>query len=348
VAAPPHLGSSIREPGVSPAPLPQAAAGDARESSRSRVNVWQKGIMQRSGTSILLVLVLARTAAAQTAAPEPAAGSAQGLEAEVGDALAARGVTLSRHNLKLRLQVDGARLTASLVEAGGHIAASTRVDPLPDDPAAAVAAATQAVVDLDSQVGQRVNEFKFQLMAMRFAPSYSPDARLEGATRQWQVFRGRRTQELESPEFYQMVGRDDLASAYTRRRYLMYGAFITGGVAFGTAAALTVINESDYEPCNMIEGPGGLTCVNQHHRSIAPVLIALGVGIVGVGVGTYLYRSPQPIDENDAKALADAYNRQLRGKLGLAAVADRPRLRDVTIAPYAGGAASGVTVAARF
>ena len=325
--------------------------------------------MQRPGNSILLILVLARTAAAQTPAPEPppaaptaapepapatptaapaepAPGNAQALEAQVGDAVAARGVTLSRHNLKLRLQLDGARLTASLVEAGGHVAASTRVDPLPDDPDAALAAATQAVVDLDTQVGQRVNEFKFQLMAMRFAPSYAADARLERAARQWQVFRGRRAQELASPEFYQMVGRDDLASSYTRRRYAMYGAFIAGGAAFVTAAALTVINESDYEPCNMIEGPGGLTCVNQHNHSLAPILVALGVGLVGVGVGTYLYRSPQPIDENDAKALADAYNRQLRGKLGL--VADRPRLRDVTVTPYAGGAASGVTMAARF
>jgi hypothetical protein len=303
--------------------------------------------MQRSGMSILLVLVCAGTAAAQSAPPaEP--GTAQTLEAQVGEALAARGVALSRHNLKLRLEVAGPRLTASLVEAGGHVAATTRVEPLPDEPAAAVAAATQAVIDLDTQVSQRVNEFKFQLMAMRFAPNYVADARLDRAGQQWQVFRGRRSQELESPEFYQLVGRDDLAAAYTRRHYLMYGAFITGGVAFATAAALTIINESDYEPCNMIDGPGGLTCVNQQHHSLAPALVALGVGLVAVGVGTYLYRSPQPIDEDDAKALADAYNKQLRGKLGLGAVADAPRLRDVTVAPYAGSAGSGVAIAARF
>lgn len=329
--------------------------------------------MQRPGMSLLLVVSLAATAAAQTPATEPPAapaapapapapaapsdpaptaavapGSAQALEAQVGEALAARGVTLSRHNLKLRLEVAGPRLTASLLETGGHVAASTRVEPLPEDPAAALAAATQAVIDLDTQVSQRLNEFKFQLMSLRFAPTYVADARLDRAGQQWQAFRGRRAQELESPEFYQMVGRNDLATAYTRRRYLMFGAFITGGVAFGTAAALTIINESNYEPCNVNEGPGGLACVNQQHRSLAPVLIALGVGLVGVGVGTYLYRSPQPIDESDAKGLADAYNKLLRGKLGLDAVADGPRLRDVTVAPYAGGAASGVTVAARF
>jgi hypothetical protein len=274
--------------------------------------------------------------------------TAQSLEKRVGEALASRGAALARHNLALRIEQSGARWTASLVERNGHVAASTYVDQLPDEPEAAVAAMTTAVVELDAQVSARVNEFKFKLLSVRFAPSYLADARLDRGARQWQLYRGSRDQELGAPEFYQMVGRDDLARAYQHRRYAMWGAYIAGGAAFATAAVLTVRNESDYEPCNMIEGPGGLVCVNQQHRSLAPVIVALAVGLVGVGVGTYYQRTPQPIDENDAKSLADAYNRELRGKLGLTAEAHAPRLREVAVAPYAGGSAAGLVVGARF
>jgi hypothetical protein len=327
--------------------------------------------MQRPGLSILFVVAFAGAAAAQPAPTEPAPPapseppastepapaapseppgprSAPSLEKRVGEALASRGVALARHNFALRIEQSGERWTASLVDRNGRAAASTHVDQLPDDPEAAAAALTNAVVELDAQVSQRVNEFKFKLLSVRFAPSYLAEARLKRGTRQWQLYRGSRDQELGSPEFYQMVGRDDLAQAYQHRRYAMYGAYLTGGVAFGTAAVLTLINESHYEPCNMIEGEGGLVCVNQQHRSLAPVIIALAVGLVGVGVGTYYQRTPQPIDEGDAKALADAYNRELRGKLGLTAEAHAPRLRDLAVAPYAGGSGAGVAVGARF
>lgn len=319
--------------------------------------------MQRAGFSILWVMALAGAAAAQTPAPAeppaapaptPDAPSAPGaltapeLERRVGEALAAQHAALVGHKLRLRIERSGERWTASLLEASGRVAASTQVERLPDDGDAAVAAMTRAVIELDAQVARRVNEFKFQLMSVRFAPTYLANARLDRASRQWQLYRGSRTQELEAPEFFQLMGRDDLVSSYRRRRYIMYGAFAVAAAAFGTAAVLALGNESDFDTCGAAPGPDGQNCVNEHNRSSAPMLIALGVGVAGVAVGTYYHRSPQPIDEDDAKALADAYNRQLRGRLGLTAAARPPRLRDVTLAPYPRGAGGGLAVAGRF
>src|SRR5262249_27775952 len=165
--------------------------------------------------------------AAPTAPAEPPGPmSPPSLEKRVAEALASRGVALARHNFALRIEQTGERWTASLVDRNGRVAASTHVDQLPDEPEAAAAALTSAVVELDAQVSQRVNEFKFKLLSVRFAPSYLADARLKRGTRQWQLYRGSREQELGSPEFYQMVGRDDLAQASQPRRYATYTAHL--------------------------------------------------------------------------------------------------------------------------
>jgi hypothetical protein len=65
-------------------------------------------------------------------------------------------------------------------------------------------------------------------------------------------------------------------------------------------------------------------------------------------IATYLLVRPQPIDEAEARSLADAYNRRLRHRLGLPEVADRPRVHDVTIVPLVGERGAGVAITARF
>ena len=302
--------------------------------------------------SLVVVCALAGAAAAQTPAPtqpgepgEPA--SASSMDQRVTDQLAAQGTALSRHNLGLRIQRGEGPWTVAVVDLGnGRVAASIQVD-APADPDAALPIVTRAATDLAGQVGQRVNEIKFRLMSLRFTPAYEAPTR-PSAPRQWQVFRGGRGEELDTPEFFQMVGRDDLATSYRRRHLVMIGSYAFAVTGFATAAILTIENQSPLTECQAVQGDQGQVCLDQHHRTVAPIVVALVAGLAGVAVGTYLYRHPQPIDEDDARALADGYNQRLRGALGLRAAARPPRLRDVALAPYAGRTDAGLALGGRF
>ena len=262
--------------------------------------------------------------------------------------LEAQGIALSRRNLGLRIdRADGAS-TVSLVDVGnGRVAASIEID-VPEDPEAALPVVTRAAADLAEQVGRRVNELKFKLMSLRFDPRVEGPPRRRASPRQWQVFRGKLGEEVEAPEFFEMVGRDDLVAAYQRRRYVMIGGYAVAALSFATAAVLTIRSESPIASCTNVRGEAGQNCLDNNNRSLVPTVAALVVGVVGVGVGTYVHRHPQPIDEDDARVLADGYNQRLRGALGLRAAARPPRLRDVALAPKLGRGDAGVVLGARF
>jgi hypothetical protein len=311
--------------------------------------------------SLVVVCALTGAAAAQPPAPaEPApsqpaptpAGlaSASSLDQQVTDQLAAQSPALARRNLGVRIRRSGAEgpWTVALVDLGnGRVAASVQVD-APADPEAALPVVTRAVTELAEQVSQRVNEIKFRLMSLRFTPSYEAPTRPGRAPRQWQVFQGERGEQLDTPEFFQMVGRDDLATAYRRRHLVMIGGYAFAVAGFATAVILTVENQSPLTECQAVQGSQGQVCLDQNHRTVAPIVAALAAGLAGIAVGTYLYRHPQPIDEDDARALADGYNQRLRGALGLRTAARPPRLRDVALVPYAGRTDAGLALSGRF
>ncbi len=306
--------------------------------------------------SIVLVCALAGAAAAQTPAPaepapgEPASGpgSAPALEQQVTDQLVAQGIALSRRNLGVRIEPGAGPWTVALVDVGnGRVAASVQVD-APADPEAALPVVARAAADLAEQVDQRVNALKFKLMSLRFDPRYEAPTRRSRAPRQWQVFRGGRGEEVDTPEFFQLVGRDDLAISYRHRHTIMVGSFAVAVVGFATAAILTIESQSPLTECETVQGDAGEVCLQKKHRTVAPIVVALAGGLAGVAVGTYLYRHPQPIDEDDARALADGYNQRLRGALGLRTAARPPRLRDVALVPYAGRTDAGLALGGRF
>lgn len=66
-----------------------------------------------------------------------------------------------------------------------------------------------------------------------------------------------------------------------------------------------------------------------------------------MAIGFYYYYHPHPISENDAKALADAYNQRLRRELGLPVVT-RPLLHDLKLTPFVARGDAGLTLGARF
>lgn len=67
-----------------------------------------------------------------------------------------------------------------------------------------------------------------------------------------------------------------------------------------------------------------------------------------MAIGFYYYYHPPPISENDAKALAEAYNQRLRRELGLPVVTRRPLLHDLKLTPFVARGDAGLTLGARF
>lgn len=199
-----------------------------------------------------------------------------------------------------------------------------------------------------AQLARRLGAMElFRRHSLRFAPSYDLGARQErGIGNNWQVFRGGVDEQLDPPAFYRMVGRDDLAQAYQRRQALMIGGYLVAAVAFGAAAWIYYRGDnldSCSVPFSQLE-----QCANDRMHSQVPAIIAGGVAVAGGLFGTYFFRNPHPIDENDAKTLADAYNQRLRGQLGLPVATSEPLVRELAVSPVSGRANRGLVLAGRF
>lgn len=319
--------------------------------------------MKRS--CLLLCVVLGSGSLARAQAPgqaEPA--SATFLEKRVPDELASEGLVLSRRNLGLQVEQFGDKWLVSLVDlTTSRVAASTKIEVLPADREAAVAAMTHVVAELAEQlsgprdvtpvappaaalpapandepawVAKRERaEIAFKRQAIRFGASYEivGSGTSVALARRWEAYQGDLDQTISPQDFYRQVGRPDLVKAYEARRSGMITAFVLGTLAsVGGIAWIASQDRSDLD----------------HEPSPVGPLLLITAGSISWGVGYYLYFKPHPISENEAKSLADGYNQNLRRKLGLATVSQAPRLRDVKLAPYVGEHDGGLVIAARF
>jgi hypothetical protein len=191
-----------------------------------------------------------------------------------------------------------------------------------------------------------VAQLRFNRRSIRFEPSDPVASRTR--LPEWLFLRGELDQRLDPAAFYHLVGRDDLAWAYRRRRGLMIGSFVLGGAALVAAGVLLSTDDTPY--CERELTPDGHgRCLRIHYPSLTGAGGALiGLGVTSALIGLYFSAHPQPIGEDDARALADAYNQRLRRRLGLPPAPRRALLRDVTLTPYAAGRAAGAVVGARF
>ncbi|MGE3454194.1 MAG: hypothetical protein AB7O24_03690 [Kofleriaceae bacterium] len=178
----------------------------------------------------------------------------------------------------------------------------------------------------------------------------------------WPAVRGESGVELEPTEFYSLVGRPELAESYQRRQKLGIGGIAIGGgvLAVGTyLLAKSIGISTDSGRCDALFNPGTLAeydqCAEQRSEEAAsyrtPALILGALGIAIAGGGYMIYRNSHPITENEAKLLAEDYNRQLRHRLHLngddSPTRDREAANKIQLAPYV-GSKSGVVVTASF
>jgi len=313
----------------------------------------------------LLVLVLGASTA--TAAPDLAGL----LEQRVPQELATEGIVLARLGVALDVEIVGDRVLISLVDQTTQRAsASTKIDALPTDREAAVALVTQVAATLASQLAappstqppvadhqQEVAEQQYRRDAIGFGDQVTVsggDGSAVHAGRDWYVTRGELKVPVAETEFYELVGRPDLAAAH-RATWTKTRAFVTGGgVLLGVAAASGFawiwkrsagVRGSADDSCNLGD-PGWFECEQEADAAIArdarPYAIAGAItavaGLTSLGIALHIFRR-HPVSETEAKAVTDEHNQQLRKRLGLPTA---------QITPYAARSAAGVLVSGHF
>lgn len=152
---------------------------------------------------------------------------------------------------------------------------------------------------------------------------------------------------IDSEEFYTIVGRDDLRTRYRRRRGARIGAAVGGSVVGSTlivaGSVYLFANVASTMPWGY-DDPLGMGKERVSRLSLGESGAMIGVGaavLIGMSVFLGVFKA-HPIKPEEAKALMDGYNRDLRKKLKLPA--EQARLR---LAPMV-GRHNGLVLSGRF
>lgn len=216
--------------------------------------------------------------------------------------------------------------------------------PAQQDPAAPPPAPPMPAIDARAELDQRERaELTFERKSIHFGGGWRHG---------WVPLQGDLDRVLDTEEFLATVGRPDLAQQYDRNRKT--GTVIAAVSAAGlvTAGILLVSQLGGNQDCQAVfPSPAFSTCVDNNIKraddaNYAPGLVLAAASVVGILVGAAYAASPVNTDE--AKNLADAYNQRLRRQLGLPTAASRPWLRDVKLAPYVARGDAGLALGARF
>ena len=127
---------------------------------------------------------------------------------------------------------------------------------------------------------------------------------------------GKHGRPLRPPEFFETVGRPDLAEAYQRNQAIRYGmiwggaALFVGGLVYMLVATTEQAAESGSYAGSYYDEPAD--------RDAVPLIA--GTSMMGIGTTLALIGlalDPHPVSPVVARELADQYNKALRSKLGL-------------------------------
>jgi hypothetical protein len=174
-------------------------------------------------------------------------------------------------------------------------------------------------------------------------------------------YRGTYKEPLQGVRFYDHIGRDDLAKKYKRRRATRAGlvgggaAALVIGVSAGLAIMLRGVRVGDC-PSGVDDPVGRDRCEaeqedtrSQNLRKGGILMGTLGgIGFVAMMAGMMV--KPHPINEPEARRLADEYNQGLRDRVGLPKGSAREQAArpSVDVRPTAGRTGAGLVVEGRF
>jgi hypothetical protein len=281
----------------------------------------------------------------------------------VVEELAADGVMLARLGYTLRLTLSGGGAEISLLDQlTQRPLSSTTIAELARDREAAVATITQIAANLVSQQANVTalppvatvqtqpappswsnpapdpaeGELRFRREAIGFNDTFVVQGGTvtSGGGRLWTPWQGELHLKLTPQQFYSLVNRPDLLAAHQSRRSTGTVVAVVGGLAMVGGAVFAV---SDIKN----GGPG---------RFLAGMGIEVAGGVL-FGIGLWYLITP-PIDEGQAKALAQQYNDNLRRKYGLPVAMrqrrDAHRFSQVALTPFAGENRGGLVLSGRF
>jgi hypothetical protein len=155
---------------------------------------------------------------------------------------------------------------------------------------------------------------------------------------------------LDTEQFLTTVGRADLAQDHAHRRRVAIGFGIASVAAIAVAGGLLIAQESSPDCSALFPGDAFAKCVDDHINgtgmNLAPTIVLGLGGLVGLLASAAYYGAG--LSDDDARAMADAYNQRLRRQLGLATATSQRWLHDVTLTPYVARGDAGVMLGARF
>jgi hypothetical protein len=152
-----------------------------------------------------------------------------------------------------------------------------------------------------------------------------------------ELFQGRERRQLDYTTFYQLVGRPDLAQAYTRNEEVGTLIGLVGLGTILTGLAVAVAHRGDCTAMNL----GVCTDYDSSGRNIGMGVMLGGavLGLIGAGV------AQRPTNDFEERQLADGYNQHLRERLGLPPLQAQ---RELHLRPYASSDGGGLRLDASF
>jgi hypothetical protein len=168
--------------------------------------------------------------------------------------------------------------------------------------------------------------------------------------------RGIQRERLAPVDFYDAVGRGDLAGEFQsqQRKRLVIGGVSAGtfglSVVFAGIAMAKVMTGPDFTECDVFSPTWQACNADVDRRARINDLqarnwgIGAGVAFVGSLVFAAIYRTidPHPVSESERRMLAHDHNERLRRELRL------PRKRPVSLSPFVSSEGGGVMAAGTF
>lgn len=148
------------------------------------------------------------------------------------------------------------------------------------------------------------------------------------------IFQGKYKRRVENGEFFELVGRPDLAGAYKSKTRLRHGLMLGGlGLAIATVASGAIMTALDRDNLGLSVTTGFIG-------------VPVSIGLVAAG----LFTNTQVAPEHEMREMADGYNQRLRTELGLEReppFTPSP-VQQVRITPFVGASSAGLALGGRF
>jgi len=162
-------------------------------------------------------------------------------------------------------------------------------------------------VQKEAEEGNKKAQEEYDLKFVGFDDGITVNARTGALLATWSIpFQGKYKKPLEGVDFYQAIGREDLAAKFNQvmavRNPLVYSGLAL--IAVGLAVPLVGFVTTDWS--------------TPYNYSPVSLFAGLGISVVGFTLwGVGIHMDPNPVTAIEARQLVDEHNTSLRKKLGL-------------------------------